>query len=85
MGLENFKLLEEKINGFLARHEQVRSEKELLLARLSERERAYTVLLERLRRYEQERNEMRDRLEKILNRFEGLDINRKDEGRRVKE
>ena len=80
MALENLKLLEEKINGFLARHEQVRGEKEALVVRLSERERAYTVLLERLQRYEQERNEMRDRLEKILNRFEGLDIYKKDEG-----
>jgi hypothetical protein len=80
MALENLKLLEEKINGFLARHEQVRSEKEALVVRLSERERAYSILLERLQRYEQERNEMRDRLEKVLNRFEGLDIYKKDEG-----
>ncbi len=74
MELENLRLLEEKVDGFLARHEQVCSEKEYLRVRLNEQERAYTVLLERLRQYEQERNEMRDRLEKILNCFEGLGI-----------
>ncbi len=74
MALESLKLLEAKINGFLIRHEQVRNEREDLLARLSERERAYAALLGRLQQYEQERNEIRDRLEKILNRFAGLDV-----------
>ena len=74
MALESLKLLEEKVTGFLARHEQVRSEKEDLLARLHEWEHVHAALLERLRQYEQEREEVRDRLEKILNRFAGLDI-----------
>jgi hypothetical protein len=38
MALENLKLLEEKLNNFLSRHEAVRNEKALLLARLQERE-----------------------------------------------
>lgn len=74
MALENLKLLEEKVNGFLARHEQVRGERERLATQLDEQERAYSVLLERVRQYEEERNEMRDRLEKILNSFDGLDM-----------
>lgn len=74
MALENLKLLEEKVNGFLARHEQVRGERERLATQLDEQERAYAVLLERVRQYEEERNEMRDRLEKILNSFNGLDM-----------
>jgi hypothetical protein len=74
MALESLKLLEEKVTGFLARHEQVRNERADLIARLSERERAYVALLERVRQYEQERHEMRERLEKILNRFAELDI-----------
>lgn len=74
MALENLKLLEEKVNGFLARHEQVRGERERLATQLEEQERAYAVLLERVRQYEEERNEMRDRLEKILHSFDGLDM-----------
>jgi chromosome segregation ATPase len=74
MALENLKLLEAKINGFLARHEQVRNERETLLFRLNEREREHSALLDRLQQYEQERNEMRALLEKILSRFDGLDL-----------
>lgn len=74
MALENLKLLEAKINGFLTRHEQMHNEKAVLLSRLSEREREHAALLEQLRQYEQERNEMREILEKILSRFEGLDL-----------
>ena len=74
MALENLKLLEEKLSGFLLRHEKVRNEKAALVARLSEREQEHAVLVERLRQYEQERIEMRAVLEKILSRFEGLDL-----------
>ena len=74
MALENLKLLEEKIGGFLARHEQVRNEKAALVARLKEKEQEHAALIERLRQYELERTEMRTILEKILSRFEGLDL-----------
>ena len=74
MTLENLKLLEEKFSGFLLRHEQVRNEKAALLVRLSEREQEYAALVERLRQFERERTEMRAILEKILSRFEGLDL-----------
>lgn len=74
MVLENLKLLEEKLNRFLSRHEVVRDEKVALLARLHERDQEYAALVERLREYERERVEMRAILEKILSRFEGLDL-----------
>jgi hypothetical protein len=80
MALESLKQLEAKINGFLARHEQICSEKEDLFTRLQERELAYAALLEQLRQYERERNEIRTRLEKILNRFAGLEEYMKSEG-----
>ncbi len=80
MALESLKLLEAKISGFLARHEQVCIEKDDLSVRLREREQAYSLLLDQLRQYERERNEIRDRLEKILNRFGGLGNHIKDEG-----
>ena len=74
MALENLKLLEEKLNNFLLLHEAVRNEKALLLARLQEREQECAALDERLRQYESERSEIRAVLEKILSRFEGLDL-----------
>jgi len=80
MALESLKLLEAKLNDFLARHEQVCLEKDDLSGQLREREHEYSALLEQLQQYERERNEIRDRLEKILSRFEGLDEYRKDEG-----
>jgi hypothetical protein len=74
MALESLKLLEERVTGFLSRHEQIRSEKANLAARLDAQERAYAALLERVHQYELERHEMRERLEKILNRLAELDI-----------
>jgi chromosome segregation ATPase len=74
MALKSLKLLEERINGFLARHEQIQHEKASLAKRLSEKEQAYRLLLERLQQYEREREEIRNRLEKILSRFESLDL-----------
>ena len=74
MALENLKLLEEKINGFLSQHEQVRNEKAALLSRLSDQERELAALIERVKQYEREREEMRKILEKILTRFDGVDL-----------
>lgn len=74
MTLESLKILEEKVIGVLARHEKVRAERADLAARLEAQEHAYTMLLERLQQYEQERHEMKERLEKVLDRLVGLDI-----------
>ncbi|MEW6298268.1 MAG: cell division protein ZapB [Thermodesulfobacteriota bacterium] len=76
MALENLKLLEEKIAGFLARYDQLRHEKTALVMRLKEQEQAYAALVEQVQQYEKERNEVRERLEKILNKFNGIyDVN----------
>lgn len=74
MALESLKILEENVVGVLARHEKVRAERADLAARLEAQERAYAMLLERLQQYEQERHEMKERLEKVLDRLVGLDI-----------
>jgi uncharacterized protein involved in exopolysaccharide biosynthesis len=74
MTLESLKILEEKVVGVLARHEKIRAERADLAARLEAQERAYAMLLERLQEYEQERHEMKERLEKVLDRLVGLDI-----------
>ncbi|MBI3248316.1 MAG: hypothetical protein HYZ50_17555 [Deltaproteobacteria bacterium] len=74
MALESLKILEEKVVGVLARHEQVRAEKADLLVRLEAREQAYETLLSRVRQYEQERDQVKERLDKILDRLTGLDL-----------
>ncbi len=80
MALESLKLLEAKLSGFLERHEQVRSENAMLTSRLDEQEHEVSLLLERVRDYETERNEVRDRLEKILTQFGRLGLALEDEG-----
>ncbi len=74
MGLESLRLLELKVHNFLARYEQVQKEKEKLVLRLQEKERAYEELANLVKHYEQERQEIRERLEHILGCFNGLDL-----------
>jgi len=80
MALESLKLLEAKLSGFLERHEQVRSENVVLTSRLDEQEQEVSLLLERVQEYETERDEVRDRLEKILTQFGNLGLALEDEG-----
>ena len=68
------------MSGFLERHEEVRSENVILATRLDEQEHEVSLLLERVRDYETERNEVRDRLEKILTQFGNLGLALEDEG-----
>jgi chromosome segregation ATPase len=69
MSRETLKVLEARLQTFLARHEQVTGEREALVARLTTMERAYEELLERLRSYERERAEIRRRLGRLLSRL----------------
>jgi uncharacterized coiled-coil protein SlyX len=80
MALESLKLLEERINGFLAYHEKVCEEKNELLMRFREQEQAYAALKEQVHQYEKERNEVREKLELIINRFNKLCDLRESEG-----
>jgi hypothetical protein len=52
---------------------ELHSEREALAARLATLERAYADLLQRVRRYERERAEIKARLERILARIGGRD------------
>ncbi len=71
---KSLKLLEEKLDGVLERQEQIRHEKAALAKRLGEQERANGRLCQKLQQYEQEREEIRTRLERILNHFDELGI-----------
>ena len=59
-------VLEERLQTFLARHRSGEGERETLAMRLASLECAYEELLVRLRRYENERTEIRTRVERIL-------------------
>ena len=74
MDLENLKLLETKITKFLERHEEVRREKEALAQKLKEKEQQFAQLSGQIKQFEQERREMKVRLDKILGRLNGLDL-----------
>ena len=80
MALESLKLLEAKLSGFLERYAQVLGENAILATRLDEQEQEVSLFLERVRDYETERNEVRDRLEKILTQFSHLGLALEDEG-----
>lgn len=58
-----------EVQSFLSRHEAEVGEREALAARLKSVERAYEELLQRVRRYERERAEIRARIERLLHRL----------------
>lgn len=74
MSLDNLKLLESKIDEFVDQHERVRLEHETLAQRLKEREKQLAEVTAQLKQYEQERAEVRTRLERLLTRLDGLDL-----------
>jgi len=65
-GRETLEVLQERLATFLTHHERLQGERAALAERLSTTLRAYEAALQQLRRYEQERVEMRVRLERIL-------------------
>ncbi|HVO26445.1 MAG TPA: cell division protein ZapB [Candidatus Margulisiibacteriota bacterium] len=72
--LESLKLLESKVEQFVAQHERVREEHGVLARRLVEKDRELAEAAVTLKRYEQERAEIRARLERILSRLDALDL-----------
>jgi septal ring factor EnvC (AmiA/AmiB activator) len=74
MSLESLKLLESRIGQFVDKHERVRQEHEVLAQRLRDKEKQLSEVASQLKQYEQERSEIRARLERILSRLEGLNL-----------
>lgn len=72
--LDSLKQLESRIGKILDRHEEVRREKDALAKQLLEKEEQFGQLMNQVRQFEQERRELKTRLEKILSRLNGLDI-----------
>lgn len=74
MDLENLEQLEFQIERLLELHEKVKEEKAQAESRLREKESEFAMLKGQVLRYEQERRELRARLDKIIGQFELLDL-----------
>jgi septal ring factor EnvC (AmiA/AmiB activator) len=66
--------LEIKINRLLEKHEKIKREKDQAEKKLLQRETEWHQLRGQIRQYQRERDEIRDRLDKILGHLEELDI-----------
>ena len=81
MATDVLKQLDERIQASVARIQQLRKENEHLAQKLAETEARYAeaasqvkqLSAERLQ-HENERNDVRSRIEKILTRFDGIDL-----------
>jgi FtsZ-binding cell division protein ZapB len=81
MATDVLKQLDDRIQASVARIHQLRKENEQLTQKLAETEKRYADAIgqvkqlsaERLQ-HENERNDVRTRIEKILSRFDGIDL-----------
>ncbi|HYL58069.1 MAG TPA: cell division protein ZapB [Candidatus Acidoferrales bacterium] len=81
MATDVLKQLDERIQASVARINQLRKENDQLSLKLAEAEKRYadaTAQLKQLnverQQHENERNDVRSRIEKILSRFDGIDL-----------
>ena len=81
MAIDVLKQLDERIQASVARIHQLRKENEQLAQKLAEMEKRYAdasgmvkQLSAERQQHENERNDVRNRIEKILTRFDGIDL-----------
>lgn len=74
MDIETLSLLERKVEAMLAQYNSVCEERERLSQQLVRAEERVQELEDRLSRAEKERGEVKVRVEKILERLNGLDL-----------
>ena len=74
MTLDNIEQLEATIDRLLASHERIKTEKEAVEKRLQQKESEWHHLKGRLRQYERERVELREKLDRILGQVASLDL-----------
>ncbi len=74
MDLEKLKLLESKIDDILTLHAAVCQERDRLKQQLSEAESRAAAADTRLAQQESERSEIKSRVERILDRLDGLGL-----------
>jgi septal ring factor EnvC (AmiA/AmiB activator) len=74
MALDNIEQLESKINRLIEKHERVKKEKETVEKKLQQKENEWHHLQGQIRRYERERVELREKLDKIIGHFASIDL-----------
>jgi septal ring factor EnvC (AmiA/AmiB activator) len=72
--MDVLKQLEERIQASINRIQQLQRENALLAQQLAESEQRCNEANEQLKSHEQDRGEIRHRIEKILARFDGLEL-----------
>ena len=74
MTLDNLDKLEAIINRLIELHQRVKDEKASVENKLQMKETEWHNLQGQLRRYERERSELREKLDKIIGQFATLDL-----------
>jgi FtsZ-binding cell division protein ZapB len=81
MATDVLKQLDERIQASVARIQQLRKENDQLTQKLAETEKKYADAIGQVKQlnaerqqHENERNDVRSRIEKILTRFDGIDL-----------
>jgi septal ring factor EnvC (AmiA/AmiB activator) len=74
MAFENLEQLEGKINRLIESHERVKKEREFIKKKLEQKESEWHHLQGQIRRYERERIELREKIDKIIGQLAGLEI-----------
>ena len=74
MNLDNIEQLEAKVNRLIDKHQRVKKEKESVEKKLQQKESEWHNLQGQIRRYERERVELREKLDKIIGQFATLDL-----------
>jgi predicted nucleic acid-binding Zn-ribbon protein len=74
MALDNIEQLEATINRLLEKHERMKKDKEAMERKLQQKESEWHNLKGQIRQYERERIEFRDKLDKIIGQFAGMDL-----------
>jgi septal ring factor EnvC (AmiA/AmiB activator) len=74
MAIDVLTELDERIQASVNRIQQLQRENEMLARRLAESEQRFNEVASQLKEHETERSEIKTRIEKILSRFDGLDL-----------
>ena len=74
MAQDNIEQLEATINRLLEKHERMKRDKEAMERKLQQKESEWHHLKGQIRQYERERIEFREKLDKIIGQFAGMDL-----------
>ncbi len=74
MALDNIEQLEATINRLVEKHERMKNDKEAMERKLQQKDSEWHHLKGQIRQYERERIEFREKLDKIIGQFAGIDL-----------